>query len=74
MNFNGFSSINHLGGSGNNNNARITIGTINGGTRANIVPDNVVMTGTIRTYDEKVRAQVGRDVKLTAEKIADAMH
>jgi amidohydrolase len=52
--------------------AVVTIGTINGGTRANIVPDNVVMTGTIRTYDEKVRAQVDGDVKLTAEKIAES--
>jgi amidohydrolase len=52
--------------------AVVTIGTINGGTRANIVPDDVVMTGTIRTYDEKVRAQVDGDVKLTAEKIAES--
>jgi amidohydrolase len=52
--------------------AVVTIGTINGGTRANIVPENVVMTGTIRTYDEAVRAQVDRDVKLTAEKIAES--
>ena len=34
----------------------VTIGTMNGGTRANIVPEKVTMTGTIRTYDEKVRA------------------
>jgi amidohydrolase len=52
--------------------AVVTIGTINGGTRANIVPENVVMTGTIRTYDEKVRAQVDGDVKLTAKKIAES--
>src|SRR6185295_13238273 len=52
--------------------AVVTIGTINGGTRANIVPENVVMTGTIRTYDEKLRAQLGSDVKLTAEKIAES--
>jgi amidohydrolase len=52
--------------------AVLTIGTINGGTRANIVPEQVVMTGTIRTYDEKVRAQVGGDVTLTAEKIAES--
>jgi amidohydrolase len=52
--------------------AVVTIGTINGGTRANIVPDKVTMTGTIRTYDEKVRSQVGQDVKLTAEKIAQS--
>jgi amidohydrolase len=50
----------------------VTIGTINGGTRANIVPEKVTMTGTIRTYDETVRAQVGRDVKLAAQKIAES--
>ena len=32
--------------------AVVTIGTINGGSRANIVPETVEMTGTIRTYDE----------------------
>ena len=52
--------------------AVITIGTINGGSRANIVPETVQMTGTIRTFDEGVRAQVQRDVKLTAEKIAES--
>src|SRR5687768_17281282 len=52
--------------------AVVTIGTVNGGTRANIVPDNVVMTGTIRSYDEKVRAQLGDDVKLMAQKIAES--
>jgi amidohydrolase len=52
--------------------AVVTIGTINGGTRANIVPDKVVMTGTIRTYSEAVRAKVAGDVKLTAEKIAES--
>jgi metal-dependent amidase/aminoacylase/carboxypeptidase family protein len=36
------------------------------------VPDRVEMSGTIRTYDEKVREQVERDVKLTAEKIAES--
>jgi amidohydrolase len=50
--------------------AVVTIGTIDGGSRANVVPDSVKMSGTIRTYDEKVREQVDRDVKLTAENIA----
>jgi amidohydrolase len=52
--------------------AVVTVGTINGGSRANVVPERVAMSGTIRTYDEKVREQVGRDVKLTAEKIAES--
>ena len=50
----------------------ITIGTINGGTRANIVPESVRMTGTIRSYDPQVREQVQRDINLTAEKIAES--
>ncbi|RYG66992.1 M20/M25/M40 family metallo-hydrolase, partial [bacterium] len=52
--------------------AVVTLGTIHGGSRANIVPDKVEMTGTIRTYGEAVREQVARDVKLTAEKIAES--
>ena len=30
------------------------------------------MTGTIRTYDEKVREQAHRDIRLAAEKIAES--
>ena len=52
--------------------AVVTVGMIRGGSAPNIVPEQVQMTGTIRTYDEKVRAQVGRDVKLSAEKIAES--
>ena len=52
--------------------AVVTIGTIEGGTRHNIVPERVEMTGTIRTYDEAVRDQVHRDVVTTAEKIAES--
>lgn len=52
--------------------AVVTVGMIQGGSAPNIIPEQVQMAGTIRTYDEKVRAQVGRDVKLTAEKIAES--
>jgi amidohydrolase len=52
--------------------AVVTIGTINGGTRANIVPETVDMTGTIRTYDEAVRSQIHRDIANTAGKIAES--
>ncbi|HVK58417.1 MAG TPA: amidohydrolase [Candidatus Kapabacteria bacterium] len=52
--------------------AVVTIGTIQGGTRANIVPDKVTMTGTIRTYDEGIREQVSREVVNTAQKIAES--
>jgi amidohydrolase len=50
----------------------VTVGTINGGTGPNIVPETVQMTGTIRTYDEKVREQAHRDVRLATEKIAES--
>jgi amidohydrolase len=50
----------------------VTIGTISGGTGPNIVPETVQMTGTIRAYDEIVREQAHRDIRLTAEKIAES--
>ena len=52
--------------------AVVTIGTVNGGTGPNIVPETVQMSGTIRTYDEGVRAQVREDLALSAEKIAES--
>lgn len=50
----------------------VTVGTINGGTGPNIVPESVTMTGTIRAYDERVRAQAHKDIKLAVEKIAES--
>lgn len=52
--------------------AVVTVGTIEGGTRHNIVPDQVRMTGTIRTFDPQMRAQILARVKRTAESIAAA--
>jgi amidohydrolase len=52
--------------------AVVTVGMIEGGSAPNIVPEQVKMAGTIRTYDEDVRAQVGRDVKLSTQKIAES--
>ena len=48
----------------------VSISTINGGSRFNIVPETVEMTGTIRTYDAQVRAGVHRDLRQVAENIA----
>ena len=50
--------------------AVVSISTINGGSVGNIVPDSVVMTGTIRTYDQGVRKGIHRDIKQIAENIA----
>jgi amidohydrolase len=52
--------------------AIVTIGRIQGGNRGNIIPDSVVMEGTIRTFDEDVRADVKERVQRTAESIAAA--
>src|SRR6266508_2086789 len=51
--------------------AVVSVSTINGGSRFNIVPDVVVMTGTIRTYDQGVRKGIHRDIKQIAENIAN---
>jgi amidohydrolase len=50
--------------------AVVSVSTINGGARWNIVADSVEMTGTIRTYDSGVRAGIHRDIRQIAENIA----
>jgi amidohydrolase len=52
----------------------VTVATIHGGTRKNIIPDQVEMTGTIRTFDEGMRQDVHARIKHIAESIAGANH
>jgi amidohydrolase len=52
--------------------AVVTVATIHGGTRKNIIPDQVEMTGTIRTFDEDMRQDVHARIKRIAEAIAEA--
>jgi amidohydrolase len=52
--------------------AVVTVGMMRGGIRTNIVPDSVEMAGTIRTFDENVRAQLHERLTRTAESIAAA--
>jgi amidohydrolase len=54
--------------------AVVTVATIHGGTRKNIIPDQVEMTGTIRTFDEAMRQDVHARIKHIAESIAEANH
>ena len=54
------------------NPAIVTIGMIQGGNRGNIIPDSVVMVGTIRTFDEDQRKDIHIRVRRTAEEIAKA--
>jgi amidohydrolase len=50
----------------------LTTGAINGGVRFNIVPDRVAMTGTIRTFDTDVRADVIERMRRIAGHFAEA--
>jgi len=52
--------------------AIVTVGVINGGVRNNIIPDSVVMLGTIRTFDAAVRRDIHERVRRTAESIAQS--
>lgn len=52
--------------------AVVTVGTIEGGTRHNIVPGEVRMTGTIRTFDPGMRAEILERVRRTAAGIAES--
>ncbi|HEX4931721.1 MAG TPA: M20/M25/M40 family metallo-hydrolase, partial [Gemmatimonadaceae bacterium] len=52
--------------------AVVTVGTIHGGVRFNIVPDSVTMTGTVRVFDPAMRDDIKARMKRTAEAIASA--
>ncbi|MGZ8376618.1 MAG: amidohydrolase [Gemmatirosa sp.] len=50
----------------------LTVGAFQGGVRNNIIPDSIVMLGTIRTFDPAMRKDVQMRLKRTAEQIAAA--
>ncbi|HLB54993.1 MAG TPA: amidohydrolase [Gemmatimonadales bacterium] len=52
--------------------AIVTIGSIQGGNRGNIIPDSVVMLGTVRTFDEAMRADIKQRIERTAGSIAQS--
>jgi len=52
--------------------AIITIGSIHGGVRSNIIPDEVEMVGTIRTFDPEMRQDIHERVRKTAMMIAQS--
>ena len=51
--------------------AVLSISTIHGGVRNNIIPDDVVMEGTLRSHDEGVRADIKKRIEKTARVIAE---
>jgi amidohydrolase len=52
--------------------AVITVGAIKGGIRFNIIPDEVQMIGTVRTFSADVRNDIVRRMQTTASNIAEA--
>ena len=50
--------------------AVVTIGTIRGGVRENIIPDSVEMRGTIRTFNEVMRDEIHERVTTLAEAVS----
>jgi len=50
----------------------VTVGSIHGGTKHNIIPDEVKMQLTVRTYKAELRARVLAAIKQIAEGIASA--
>ncbi|MGN0326402.1 MAG: M20 family metallopeptidase [Lachnospiraceae bacterium] len=53
-----------------NDQAVLTIGTMHAGTAANVIPDTVVMGGSIRTFDEETRSFIKKRMQEIAEGIA----
>ena len=52
--------------------AVITIGSIHGGVRGNIIPDRVEMSGTIRTFDVGVREELHAKLRSIVTALAEA--
>jgi amidohydrolase len=53
--------------------AIVTIGSIHGGVRSNIIPEQVEMVGTIRALDESMRNQIHKRIREIAEGVAESM-
>jgi amidohydrolase len=51
--------------------AVVTIGTIHAGVRRNIIPEEALLEGTIRTFDKEVQNRVHEQIARTATKIAE---
>jgi len=50
----------------------VTVGVFHGGVRHNIIPDEVKLEGTIRTFDEEQRNEIHEHVQRLAKLIAEA--
>lgn len=53
--------------------AVLTVGSIHGGTRRNIIPPSVSFTGTVRTFDDTLQTQFMTRIRAFCEETAIAM-
>jgi amidohydrolase len=53
--------------------AVVTIGSIHGGEAFNVIPDDVTLTGTIRTFDPALRLGMPERIRRVAEGVASAL-
>jgi amidohydrolase len=53
--------------------AVVTIGAIHGGQAFNVIPDEVTLTGTIRCFDEGLRAALRERIRRIAQGVASAL-
>ncbi len=54
------------------NPAVLSVCIVNGGVRANIIPEVVELTGTMRTFDKESQKEIQARIKATAKGIAEA--
>jgi len=53
--------------------AVVTIGSIHGGVRSNIIPEEVEMIGTIRALDDEMRSKIHKKIHQIATGVAESM-
>ena len=51
----------------------LTVGSFHGGTAGNVIADSAVLSGTIRSYDESVRAYLKERMAAISRSIAEAL-
>lgn len=54
--------------------AVVTVGKIQGGTAFNVIADNTVIEGTVRTFDQDIRKQIEDELRLIVDGACAASH
>jgi amidohydrolase len=52
--------------------AVVTVGRFTGGNRSNIIPDEVELEGTVRSFDENVRKDIHNRIRMIATNISES--